>query len=104
MARRPLDEECRRSGEAQGSRAPSHVVVDLHARATTRSHESDGTDADLEVLRGAQLATFTPLDGTRRPVPAPEPCERQARAAPALGLELDLVQLLPGSAPDSAQP
>jgi hypothetical protein len=53
--------------------------VDLHAcarrrqppRATTSSPESDGTDADLEVLGGAQLEISTPLDDARRPVPAP---------------------------------
>jgi hypothetical protein len=75
------------------------LYVDHHAcarrsrpqSATIRSHESDGTDADLEVLGGPHLATFTPLDDARRPVPAPaEPCEsaqrRRAGAAPVLGL------------------
>jgi hypothetical protein len=76
-----------KSAAVPAKRKAVELHVDLHVRArrsrppraTTRSHESDGTDDDLEVLGGAQLATFTPLDDARRPVPAPaEPCERPA--------------------------
>jgi hypothetical protein len=46
--------------------------------------ESDGTDDGLEMLRGPDLETLTPLDDAHRPVPAPaEPCERSAPGAAA---------------------
>jgi hypothetical protein len=80
----------RRVPLSRRSARESSSTVDLHARArrppraTTRSHESDGTDDDLEVLGEPQLETFTPLDDFRRPMPAPaEPCEQRAPCAAA---------------------
>jgi hypothetical protein len=68
MARRPLDEECRRPGEAQGGRAPRRpprMRKSTSPRATTRSHESDGTDADLVPTSPTELTPTSRCWGGR---------------------------------------